>query len=342
MLMKKIVKINLLSHNSRSLLFLSALICVLQLSFVNTYAQPATGTTVRVFAPPPKPTKPIEIDSLSELEDLPLPEVAEEPDAEKDNVSNMTMGMVPTSAYRRTAPKKKSIVDGEAETITVKGVSFNMVGVKGGSFVMGGTEEQGTDAEMEEQPVHTVTLSDFSIGETEVTQELWVAVMGKNPSRYHGPQLPVESIRYVDCEYFIYRLNFLTGRNFRLPTEAEWEFAARGGNKGKPTKYAGSDDFDSVAWYCNNSGNVTHEVKGKFPNELGLYDMSGNVDEWCSDSWVRYSDMPQTNPRFTADHQQKVRRGGGCLDFAKHLRVSDRRGSSSRMWNFDIGLRLAE
>ena len=342
--MKKIVKINLLLHNRSSLPFLLALFCILQLSFVNTYAQPATGSTVRVFAPPPKPTMPIDMDSLAEPDDLPLPEVAEKPDAnvEKGDADNKATGMAPTTAYRRTTPKKKSIVDGEVETITVNGVSFNMVGVKGGSFVMGGTEEQGTDAEMEEQPTHMVTLGDFSIGETEVTQELWEAVMGKNPSHYKGAQLPVECVRYVDCEVFFFRLNFLTSRNFRLPTEAEWEFAARGGNKGKPTKYAGSDDYDAVAWYCNNSGNVTHEVKGKNPNELGIYDMSGNVDEWCDDSWVRYTDMPQTNPKFTADHEHKVRRGGGCLDFAKHLRVSDRRGSSSKVWNFDIGLRLAE
>ena len=235
-------------------------------------------------------------------------------------------------------------VDDGALLVYVGDRYFRMMPVEGGSFTMGCTHPKGEKhTYADELPTHRVTLNGFYIGQYEVTQGLWTSVMGENPSKWTGnDSLPVEQVSWNDVQIFIARLSQMTGYRFRLPTEAEWEFAARGGNKGKPTKYAGSNDFDSVAWYCNNSGNVTHEVKGKFPNELGLYDMSGNVDEWCSDSWVRYSDMPQTNPRFTADHQQKVRRGGGCLDFAKHLRVSDRRGSSSRMWNFDIGLRLAE
>lgn len=162
--------------------------------------------------------------------------------------------------------------------------------------------------------------------------------MNSNTSHHKGPKLPVESMRYVDCELFFFKLNFLTRRRFRLPTEEEWEFAARGGNKTLPTKYAGSDNYEDVAWYCNNSGNMTHEVKSKAPNELGLYDMSGNVDEWCANAWVSY-DPEQRNE---ADQTFRVRRGGGFLDFAKHLRVSDRRGCSEQMWHNDIGLRLAE
>ena len=230
----------------------------------------------------------------------------------------------------------------EVETITVNGVSFNMVRVSGGIFTMGATEEQGKDAQAEESPAHEVIISDYLIGETEVTQELWEAVMGRNPSYFVGPQRPVESIRYIDCESFFFKLNYLTNRHFRLPTEAEWEYAARGGHKSQHTKYAGSDDFDAVAWYCNNSGNVTHDVKTKAPNELGLYDMSGNVDEWCGGAWRQYAEGLYVDAKEQEDGSDKVRRGGGFLDFAKHLRVSDRRVCPEKMWNYDIGLRLAE
>ena len=248
------------------------------------------------------------------------------------------MGRMMDEPYINGPAPQPMETDATKETITVNGVSFRMVKVRGGAFIMGATEEQGSDAEKEEQPAHMVTVQDFLIGETEVTQELWEAVMGFNNSHYKGPQRPVESMRYVDCESFFFKLNFLTNRNFRLPTEAEWEYAARGGNKATPTKYAGSDDYDEVAWYCNNSGNVPHDVKTKAPNELGLYDMSGNVDEWCSDAWASYDPAQKTH----ADPKVKVRRGGGFLDFAKHLRVSDRRSCSEQMWHNDIGLRLAE
>lgn len=227
----------------------------------------------------------------------------------------------------------------EVETITVRGVSFNMVKVKGGTFTMGATEEQGGFAQENEFPATEQTVDDYWIGETEVTQELWEAVMGYNPSFFKGPQLPVECIRYVDCESFFFKLNFFSKHKFRLPTEAEWEYAARGGHNALVTKYAGGEDLDSVAWFCNNSGNVTHDVKTKAPNELGIYDMSGNVDEWCVDSYHFYG---QTAPSEGTDRVVRVKRGGGFLDFPAHLRVSDRRGSSELMWNKDVGLRLVE
>ncbi len=169
------------------------------------------------------------------------------------------------------------------EVITVKGVSFKMIGVQGGTFTMGATSEQGSDAGSDEEPAHQVTVSTFSIGDTEVTQELWQAVMGNNPSNFKGPRRPVEKVSWEDCQNFIRELNSLTGKRFRLPTEAEWEYAARGGRKANGHKYAGSSSIDNVAWYRDNSGSQTHDIATKLANELGLYDMSGNVREWCQD-----------------------------------------------------------
>lgn len=167
-------------------------------------------------------------------------------------------------------------------TFTVNGVSFKMVAVDGGTFTMGATSEQ-QNPFGSEKTVHDVTLSDYYIGETEVTQALWQAVMGNNPSYNSGSNNPVEEVSYDDCITFINKLNSLlsgqlpSGRKFRLPTEAEWEFAARGGNRSRGNQYSGSNSLGSVAWYDDNSNSQTHPVKQKQANELGLYDMSGNV-----------------------------------------------------------------
>ena len=176
-------------------------------------------------------------------------------------------------------------------TITVKGVSFKMIRVQGGTFTMGCTSDLETGCLDDEIPPHKVTLSTFYIGETEVTQELWKAVMENNPSYFKGNNKPVEQVSWYDCQEFIRELNQLTGKKFRLPTEAEWEFAARGGTKSAGYIFSGGHDIGSVAWYTenaydkgeNNSDYGTHEVKTKKPNELGIYNMSGNVREWCSD-----------------------------------------------------------
>ena len=210
------------------------------------------------------------------------------------------------------------------QTITVKGVSFDMVYVEGGSFDMGATYEQVDNALDNEKPVHRVTLSGYYIGMYEVTQELWEAVMGSNPSYHAASQYPVESVSWNDCKEFVSRLSSLTGMIFRLPTEAEWEYAARGGNKSLHYKYSGSDNIDDVAWYWDNSGKKTHAVGTKSPNELGIYDMSGNVWEWCSDRYGDYSAGAQTNPQGPSAGSDRVLRGGRWGSRARYCRVSNR------------------
>lgn len=199
---------------------------------------------------------------------------------------------------------------GSTRTYTANGVSFTMVYVPGGTFTMGATSEQESDAWILEKPTHQVTLSSFCIGQTEVTQELWQAVMGTNPSKFKGSKLPVECVSWDDCQDFIRKLNNQTGQNFRLPTEAEWEYAARGGKSGG-TKYAGSYNLDDVAWYAGNSGSQTHDVATKRANSLGIYDMSGNVWEWCQDWYSAYSSSSQTNPQGPSTGSDRVLRGGG-------------------------------
>ncbi len=230
----------------------------------------------------------------------------------------------------------------EPVTYTVNGVSFTMVPVEGGTFTMGATAEQGSDADSYEKPAHQVTLSSYSIGETEVTQALWLAVMGSNPSEFTGNlQCPVECVSWNDCQEFITKLNELTGEHFRLPTEAEWEYAARGGNKSQGYKYAGSNTVDDVAWYTSNSSSMSHPVATKTPNELSLYDMSGNVYEWCQDWWWYYSSDPQTNPTGPTSGDERVYRGGGWHDNGRGCRVTFRNTDSPTLKYCGLGLRLA-
>ena len=228
------------------------------------------------------------------------------------------------------------------KTITVNGISFEMIAVEGGTFTMGCTYEQGGDGEDDEKPTHNVTLNDYYIGMYEVTQELWYAIMGTTVKQQRdksdkysltgeGNNYPMYYISWDECQEFIEKLNKETGLIFRLPTEAEWEYAARGGNKSGGYKYSGSNDIEDVAWYRDNSGNHTHQVGTKLPNELGIYDMNGNVQEWCQDRYGLYSSGSHTNPTGPGSTSGpcRVRRGGGFYDIAGNdilgsCRVSDR------------------
>ena len=188
-----------------------------------------------------------------------------------------------------------------------------------------------------------VFYEDFSIGKFEVTQEEWEAVMGNNPSQFKGARRPVEQVSWNNCQNFINKLNKLTGMTFRPPTEAEWEFAARGGNIGKDNdnKYAGSNRVRNVAWYSENSNLQTREVGGKDPNELGLYDMSGNVWEWCQDRYGPYNDNAQTNPIGASSGSSRVIRGGSWINIAIQCCITNRDYYSSSTRNTNLGFRLA-
>lgn len=227
----------------------------------------------------------------------------------------------------------------------VKGAVFTMVLVEGGTFEMGATEEQGTeDPDEFEYPVHTVHLSSYYIGTTEVTQQLWEAVMGENPSLMHGDKLlPVDCVKWDMCQDFIAALNkYLDGKyQFRMPTEAEWEFAARGGNRSKGYKYSGSNDVEEVAWYEANSDQKTHIVGTKKPNELGLYDMSGNLWEWCSDWYRHYLPDEQTDPQGPDEGMHRAMRGGSWTYDQQFCRVSRRNYTSNVIVASNCGLRLA-
>lgn len=225
----------------------------------------------------------------------------------------------------------------DTKQYNVGGVAFKMIKVQTGTFKMGSTTGYSN-----EQPVHSVTISkDYYIGETEVTQELWTAVMGGNPSyNTSGSQLPVEKVSWNDCQTFISKLNSLTGANFRLPTDAEWEFAARGGNKSAGYTYSGSNTIDDVAWYKSNSGDKTHVVKTKQPNELGIYDMTGNVSEWCSDWYEYYSSASVTDPTGASSGSNRVIRGGSWYHGANDCRCARRYSGTPSSTGNGLGLRL--
>jgi sulfatase modifying factor 1 len=250
----------------------------------------------------------------------------------------MLLSFISWGCGHRAAAADGFIKDDYSET--VKGVSFKMVRVQGGTFTMGCTAEQGEDCLDWETPRHKVTLSDYWIGETEITQALWRAVMGSNPSEFGGcDECPVEMVSWEDVQEFILKLNANTGNRYRLPTEAEWEYAARGGKKNRGYKYSGSNEMGEVAWYGDNSEDGTRAVKSKRANELGLYDMSGNVWEWCMDGMGDYSTQAQMDPLGSGSY--RVFRGGCWRRESQYCRVSNRSDGASDFRYHTLGFRLA-
>ena len=223
----------------------------------------------------------------------------------------------------------------------INGVRFTMKYVEGGTFMMGASDNDSI-ADSDERPAHKVTVGDFYIGETEVTQELWKAVMGKNPAKIKGENWPIENVSYKKCLEFVEKLSEMTGRHFRLPTEAEWEYAARGGKYSKGYLYAGANDVEKVAWLHNDTLWARHmPVASKQPNELGIYDMSGGVWEWCDTPYEPYSGDKGTFFTRLIRSRFKVVRGSGFRGYAKYARVSNR--YCNAVWRNDhtIGLRIA-
>ena len=264
---------------------------------------------------------------------------------------NILEGQTATLAGMLTTNTSSSVASGTSSsgntiTIPVKnGISIEMVRVEAGTFIMGATPEMKEPWD-DEKPAHQVTLTnDYYIGKYEVTQALWKAVMGYNPSAFKGDNLPVEQVSWDDCQEFISKLNSITGKTFRLPTEAEWEYAARGGNKSRGYQYSGSNNISDVAWYKDNwykdnSDNKTHAVGSKQANELGIYDMSGNVWEWCQYWFGSYSSSSQVNPIGANSGSDRVFRGGGWYNNARFCRSSCRRNDEPGFRSRGLGLRL--
>ncbi len=270
-------------------------------------------------------------------------------------VTNVVAGQVGDTA--EVSHFKVVTEDKSKQTFIVNGVSFTMIAVEGGTFTMGCTSEQGFDCYDSEKPAHSVTLSDYYIGQTEVTQALWIAVMGTTisqqrdkadtswPLRGEGDNYPMYYVSWEDCQTFVQKLNSLLSSQlgdmrFALPTEAQWEYAARGCEKSNGCKYSGSNTIDNVAWHSDNSGSSTHPVATKTPNELGLYDMSGNVWEWCQDSYVSYNSSSQSYPQGASSGSYRVSRGGSWNSNARRCRVSCRDHSTPTFSFVNLGFRL--
>lgn len=225
---------------------------------------------------------------------------------------------------------------------TAGGIDYDMVFVEGGIFRMGASAEQGDAIDCDEKPLHVVSVKNFYIGKYEVTQAQWRAIMGTNPSYFNGNNLPVEKVSWYDVQNFINKLNEMTGKKFRLPTEAEWEYAARGGKESIGYKYSGSDVTNEIAWCSTNSNQKTHKVGSiPFHNELGIFDMSGNVMEWCEDWYGVYKGQSYTNPKGPVKGLFRVVRGGSWCVYPENCRNAKRYNANPRIRQWDIGFRLA-
>ena len=237
----------------------------------------------------------------------------------------------------QTAKEQITYEDG---VLTLNGLRYELALVEAGTFTMGAAPEVQKPSSFE-TPAHQVTLTkNYLIGKTVVTQAQWAAIMGENPAYFEGDNFPMRDVSWDDCQSFIDKINAATGKNFRLPTEAEWEFAARGGNKSKHFLYSGSNDINAVAWYLDNNRDALSEVAKKQPNELGLYDMSGNILEWCYDWYADYSDKPQTDPTGPETGPERVTRGGTYYWEEEYCRPSMRQKLEPDQGG-GIGLRLA-
>jgi formylglycine-generating enzyme required for sulfatase activity len=222
---------------------------------------------------------------------------------------------------------------------------IEMVFVKGGTFLMGCTKGD-KNCFSDEFPVHKVTVSDFYIGKYEVTQKEWKSIMGYDSSEFKGDNYPVEMITYDSIQSFLKKLNAITGKNYRLPTEAEWEYAARGGTKSKSRKFAGSNDVNAVAWHYGNSNETTHPVGTKAANELGIYDMSGNVWERCEDWYMLYENKEEKDPKGPENPNNflftRVARGGAWNShIIEECSVSHRNGIMTDAVQAFFGFRVA-
>ncbi len=261
----------------------------------------------------------------------------------EDVLTEAVLGPVEGAAVER---EKIDASDSRPEIFTVGDVTFRMVKVKGGTFSMGYTSADAPYDRFKcpdnEVPAHLVTLDDFEIGETEVTVALWNAVMGSVPylNDLDEPREPVGNVSWYNCQTFISRLGALTGRKFRLPTEAEWEYAARGGLKSRHYGFSGSNAYDAM-WFLDNAASKTKEVKTRKANELGLYDMSGNVWEWCHDRAAEYQKDAQTNPSGAAVGGMRILRGGSCASRWDACRVTNRSYMPAVNIKGTFGLRLA-
>ena len=258
-------------------------------------------------------------------------------DVMQDNVStsSTSSSQSATTSSGFSSTSSVSFGSNEISIPVMNGISIDMVKVEAGTFMMGA--ETG-----DETPRHMVKLTkDYYIGKYEVTQRLWQCIMDENPSKFKANNLPVESVSWNDCQRFIQRLNQLTGRHFRLPTEAEWEYAALGGNKSKGYIFSGGNNVDGIGWYSKNCNGTTQPVGMKKPNELGIYDMSGNVSEYCVDQYDKYEADFQVNPIGGGIFIARVLRGGAWnKDFDWYLRVKTRSKVSPDTRGIYSGLRL--
>jgi formylglycine-generating enzyme required for sulfatase activity len=241
---------------------------------------------------------------------------------------------------KRAKIEYANIIDILTPSVTTPFTEPEMIVVQGGTFSMGHNNFD------EDKPAHTVTVNNFFIGKYEITQKQWRSVMGKDPMHlaFVGcDDCPVERVSWLDIQEFLQKLNALTGKNYRLPTEAEWEYAAKGGNKSKNYKYSGSDNIEEVAWCGNTSDSKTHPIGTKKANELGIHDMTGNVWEWCNDWYDKnyYTYSPPKNPQGPASGSTRVIRGGSWVNYPTISRVTFRDINIPTYWNNAVGFRVA-